>query len=166
MTRARLEIRAAKGAADFEHARRLLIEYAQSLEIDLAFQDFATELDGLAIEYAAPRGSLLLALNGGEPIGCVGLRPWEEDICEMKRLYVRPNTRGTGAGRALAQAVIETARAAGYGRMRLDTLPSMEAARRLYRELGFREIDPYRFNPIAGTAFMELDLSGEPGTAA
>jgi putative acetyltransferase len=138
--------------------RRLFEEYAASLGIDLGFQDFDTELRELPGEYAPPRGRLLLARIDGDAVGCVGLRPLETDVCEMKRLYVLPAHRGTGAGRALAEAVIRAGAQLGYRHMRLDTLPSMEAARALYRSLGFREIEPYRHNPIPGTAYMELAL--------
>jgi len=95
---------------------------------------------------------------GGEVAGCVGVRPLEGDACEMKRLFVRPEHRGAGTGRALAEAAVAAGRELGYARMLLDTVPSMAAARKLYRLLGFHEIPPYRFNPIRGTTYMELDL--------
>jgi putative acetyltransferase len=139
-------------------AQRLFGEYANSLEVDLAFQGFAEELAGLPGDYARPAGGLLLGFDGDEPAGCVAFRPLEPGVCEMKRLYVRPPARGAGWGRRLVERVVGEATAAGYERMRLDTLPSMRAALGLYTGLGFREISAYRHNPVAGTRFLELAL--------
>lgn len=153
-----MQIFQATSAEDFHQARRLIEEYAASLGVDLEFQNFAHELEALAEEYGAPSGCLMLAQEAEQLLGCVALRKLSEGICEMKRLYVAPAGRGRGVGRALANAVIAEARTLGYERMRLDTLPAMHEARRLYAALGFRAIAPYRFNPIAGTSFMELSL--------
>jgi ribosomal protein S18 acetylase RimI-like enzyme len=138
--------------------RVLLREYTDSLGIDLSFQDFENEWPNLPGDYAPPSGRLLLATCESQPAGCVALRQWSADTCEMKRLYVRPAFRGRGIGRSLAAAVIDDARKMGYLRMRLDTLASMTEANALYRSLGFRPIRPYRHNPIPGALFLELGL--------
>ncbi len=153
-----LQITQAVSTEDFATARRLIEEYAASLGVDLSFQDFAHELASLTSEYSPPRGRLLLARSEGQVIGCGALRPFDKTVCEMKRLYVIPASRSTGAGLALAQKLISEAREVGYRAMRLDTLPGMEKAQQLYRSLGFREIPAYRYNPIAGTQFLELNL--------
>jgi HAD superfamily hydrolase (TIGR01493 family) len=148
----------AVSALALAHARALFVQYATALGIDLGFQDFDAELASLPGAYRPPRGCLLLATYGIEVAGCVALRPIEGDVCEMKRLYVRERFRRTGIGRALATSVVRRARAAGYARMRLDTLPWMTAAIAMYRAMGFREIAPYRYNPVPGAAFLELTL--------
>jgi GNAT superfamily N-acetyltransferase len=141
-------IRAA-GSADAETVRELFHEYAAGVGVDLSFQDFDAEL-------ADPLGfyELVLLAEGG----CVALRRIDGETCEMKRLYVRPGSRSGGLGRRLAEAVVAEARARGYRRMLLDTLPTMAAARALYASLGFRETEPYRYNPVPGTTFLELVL--------
>lgn len=138
--------------------RELFQEYASALGFDLCFQDFDEELAGLPGEYAPPRGRLLLAAHDDKVVGCVALRPIDKRACEMKRLYIQPDARGLGVGRALANVVIEEARKIGYEVMRLDTVPWMTAAITLYESLGFRDIEPYRYNPIEGARFMELSL--------
>jgi ribosomal protein S18 acetylase RimI-like enzyme len=148
----------AESESEVEEARALFREYADATGVDLCFQNFAQELASLPGDYAPPAGSLLLAHSGVEPAGCVALRRIDDAVCEMKRLYVRPAFRGGGLGRTLAEAVVAEARRIGYERMRLDTLPSMRSAIGLYRSLGFREIDGYRFNPVEGTLYMELTL--------
>jgi putative acetyltransferase len=155
-------IREAVGSADVAEIRLLLEEYAQSLGIDLSFQGFGEELAGLPGAYSAPGGRLLIAVDeGARAVGCVGVRPLADGVGEMKRLYVRPDARGRGLARQLAEAAIAFGKAANYHAMRLDTLPTMAAAQQLYRQLGFRDVAPYRHNPVPGTSFMELDL-GRP----
>jgi putative acetyltransferase len=143
----------------YANARVLFEEYAESLGFDLCFQGFVAELAQLKEMYGAPRGCLLLVMGEGGPVACVGVRARSGETCEIKRLYVRPPARGCGLGRALAEEAIRRARAAGYAKMVLDTLESMNAAQALYRSLGFRETAPYCENPIAGAVYMELDLS-------
>jgi ribosomal protein S18 acetylase RimI-like enzyme len=157
-----LTIRYAHEGEPLEAARCLFEEYAASLDISLCFQGFDEELSSLPGAYAPPRGRLLLACHGTESVGCVALRPLEPDTCEMKRLYVRPAYRSGGVGRLLAERIIQEAATAGYRRMRLDTLPTMEAALALYRRLGFREIAPYTANPVKGAVFLELQLNRSP----
>jgi GNAT superfamily N-acetyltransferase len=153
-----LTIRDAHEGEALAAARQLFQEYAASLDISLCFQGFDEELATLPGKYVPPRGRLLLAWRGTESAGCVALRPLQPDTCEMKRLYVRPASRTGGVGRLLAERVIHEAAIAGYRRMRLDTLPIMEAALQLYRRLGFREIAPYTANPVKGAVFLELQL--------
>jgi ribosomal protein S18 acetylase RimI-like enzyme len=154
-----VRIAEAKSVGQIAQARELFLEYANSLGFSLCFQSFDKELAELPGDYAPPEGRLLLAEYNSQPAGCVALHRLEPGICEMKRLYLRPAYRGKGLGRKLAEAVISEARAIGYKRMRLDTVqPIMKDAVAMYRRLGFREIAPYRPNPIEGVLYMELDL--------
>ncbi len=138
--------------------RKLFEEYAASLDIDLCFQDFEHELETLPGTYAAPEGVIIVAFSDGEPAGCVALRRFEKAVCEMKRLYVKPEHRGKGIGRALAEAVVARARVIGYASMKLDTLQSMTEANALYVSLGFTACAPYRHNPCQCPVYMELSL--------
>jgi GNAT superfamily N-acetyltransferase len=157
----RTDLAQAASPEDWAAGRGLIEEYAASLGVDLSFQNIQEELANLQSEYGPPGGALLLARDeaGGRFIACVAVRRFSEDACEMKRLYVSPSGRGRGLGRTLAEAVIAAARRLGYRRMLLDTLPSMQEARKLYVSLGFRPVGPYRFNPVAGTSFLELSLT-------
>ena len=142
--------------AGVDVAREMILEYAQSLGVDLAFQDFENEIANLRTFYEEMWSA---AAPGGAVAGFVALRRIDPETCEMKRLYVRPQFRGQNLGRKLAEHVIEEARKRGYQRMRLDTLPQMMSAQELYRSLGFRTIEPYRYNPIEGSQFMELTIA-------
>jgi len=154
-----LKISPADSSEHISQARELFLEYAQSLGFSLCFQNFDKELAGLPGKYAPPDGRLLVAEFDSQVAGCVALRKLNDSICEMKRLYVRPQFRGKGLGRLLAQRIVEEARQIGYSRMRLDTVePVMKDAVAMYRRLGFQEIGPYCENPIAGALYMELQL--------
>ena len=153
-----LRILRADTERNLDLVRIIFKEYAASLDFDLDFQNFRDELDSLPGEYASPDGYLLIAMYEDKPAGCIALRKLSHGICEMKRLYVKRQFRGLGIGRTLTEAIIEKAKRIGYTRMRLDTVPSMEKARALYVSLGFKEIRPYRYNPIEGAGFMELVL--------
>ena len=157
-----IALRHAETAEELAQAAEVFREYAASLGIDLCFQNFDAELATLPGDYAAPAGRLLLAYVDGQLAGCGAMRPLPEadyaNACEMKRLYVRPAFRRFGLGRVLAQALLDEARGAGYSVMLLDTLDDMEAARELYAALGFEEIPPYYFNPIAGAHYLKANL--------
>jgi len=149
----------AESQHDIVLTRELFLEYAQSLGFSLCFQNFDKELEGLPGDYAPPEGRLLLAEYHGQLAACVALHKLEADICEMKRLYLRPQFRGKGLGRVLADRISAEARQIGYHRMRLDTVePVMKDAVAMYRQLGFKEIAPYCKNPMAGALYMELLL--------
>jgi len=153
------DLRQAESLEEIASIRELFLEYANSLGFSLCFQSFDQELASLPGDYAQPQGRLLLATQEGVAAGCVALHPLSDRICEMKRLYVRPQFRGQGLGKLLAQQIIAEARATGYKQLRLDTVePMMREAVVMYRKMGFREIAPYRRNPIAGALYMELTL--------
>jgi putative acetyltransferase len=158
-----LRLKQATTRQEIEAARELFKEYGASLGFSLCFQSFDQELAALPGDYAPPNGRLILAgwVEGDQEklAGCIAVHGLEDGVCEMKRLYVRPEFRGKGIGQALAGAVVEEAREIGYRRMRLDSIPSvMAAAVAMYRSMGFREIPAYRVNPIAGAIYMELEL--------
>jgi GNAT superfamily N-acetyltransferase len=157
-------VTAVTSAEDVQCARALFEEYATSLGFSLDFQGFERELAELPGAYAPPAGRLLLARVDGNPAGCVGLRRIGEGVCEMKRLFVRSAHLGTGLGRRLATAIVDEACRAGYVTMRLDTMPSMNAAMTLYASLGFRDTAPYTYNPLEGARFMELALTPRSAT--
>ena len=148
--------------AELEVAREVLLEYDASLKVDLCFQEFDVELATLPGDYAAPRGTLLLAMVEGQVAGCCGLRPLDTvdypNAAEMKRLFVRKAFRGFGLGRHLAEAILDAARQMGYSSVLLDTLDDMEAARALYVDLGFQDVPPYYHNPIPGSHYLKVDL--------
>jgi putative acetyltransferase len=153
-----LTIEQAGSAEQTDLARELFREYQTSIGVDLCFQNFEKEIAGLPGDYAPPQGRLYLAFDGGQPAGCVGVRRIEKGVCELKRLYVRPLYRGRGIGRRLALEAVAAGRETGYARIRLDTLPSMHDALKLYDSLGFQPIAPYRENPVPGAVFLELEL--------
>ena len=144
---------------EIETARQLFNEYQSALGISLCFQNFDQEVAGLPGSYTPPEGRLLIAIVDEQVAGCIALRSLGGGVCEMKRLFVRPEFRGRGLGKALVTAILAAAREIGYERMRLDTLPGhMDAAIAMYRTLGFREIPAYYLNPVPGALFMELQL--------
>lgn len=152
------DIRPARFPEDLDAVVRIFREYVASPTVSLDFQDFETEFAGLPGKYASPRGCVLLACKDGQPVGCAALRPVDAQTAEMKRVYVRPTVRGENLGRRLVQAILETARKAGYTRICLDVLPEFQAAQRLYESLGFVDAEPVSINPVPGTRYLGLDL--------
>jgi GNAT superfamily N-acetyltransferase len=155
------QVRPVRMDDELEAARDLFAAYAESLPVDLDYQGFSSEVGDLPGKYALPRGMLLVAWDAaGRPVACIGMRPLDDGAtCEMKRLYVLPEARSFGLGKALTEAVIEGAKTRGYSSLRLDTLPTMTIAATLYERMGFRRIDPYYAPTPVGTIFMELDLT-------
>lgn len=140
--------------------QELVDEYAKSLDFDLCFQNYEEERKTLSQMYGPPYGGLILAFDEqGIALGCIGLRRFDQDVCEMKRLYVRPAARGMGAGKALVKAVIEHAEKLGYKQMLLDTVETMIEAQALYKQVGFKEVEPYRYNPQDGAKYFSLNLN-------
>jgi ribosomal protein S18 acetylase RimI-like enzyme len=153
-----IHILEATTSADYALGRTLFEEYARAIDVDLCFQNFAAELDRISVMYAPPAGALLLATAGSETAGCVGLRKLRDDICEMKRLYVRPPFRGRRIGRRMAEDIAQRARALGYRTLVLDTLGTMEAAQGLYVSMGFTPATSYYVNPLPNVKYFSLDL--------
>ncbi|MEM6318202.1 MAG: GNAT family N-acetyltransferase [Bacteroidota bacterium] len=144
---------------DYTIAAQLFEEYATQIGVDLSFQNFKEELAAIEQQYGKPNGVIYLAYDRQDhPAGCFGIRPFDGTICELKRMYLQPSLRGKGVGKQMLQKAIEVGKNLGYTKMRLDTLPTMESAIGLYKKLGFYEIPAYRYNPIAGTKYFELDL--------
>ncbi|MDM4768120.1 GNAT family N-acetyltransferase [Pelomonas sp. SE-A7] len=162
MSSPEIMLRVPESAEQWDEARKLLIDYSESLAVDLCFQGFEAELAGLPGPYAQPRGVFLVAWVDGQPAGCGAFRDLTDsdypNACEMKRLFVRPAFRRFGLGRSLTQALIDRATEAGYSNMLLDTLDDMEAARGLYESLGFVEVPPFYFNPIPGAHYLKVEL--------
>ena len=143
---------------ELDQVRKIFIEYAEFLGVDLCFQDFEDELQTLHKVYSSPRGCIILAKLNGEVLGCIALKPIGDNICEMKRLYVRPSARGKGLGKQLVEELIYFARNAGYKAMKLDTIASLKEAIKLYRSKGFVKTDPYVYNPLSDVLYFELSL--------
>ena len=143
---------------EWNEARRLVREYAATLGVDLSFQNFEQELEHFPLEYSAPSGAFILAEDAERYVACIGVRQFAAEVGEIKRLYVAPAARGRGLGRVLVERIIAEARQLGYRSLLLDTLPFMKEAQSLYLSMGFRPTAAYRFNPIAGSAFLRLDL--------
>jgi ribosomal protein S18 acetylase RimI-like enzyme len=153
-----VEIKRAVNVTDFENGRGLFEQYAQVLDFDLTFQQFDKELTRMAIDYNSPDGALLLAYDGDRPVACAGIRKLDVYTAELKRMFVRPEYRKQQLGQQLLQMAIDAAKQLGYRAIRLDTVPAMQAAIKLYRSFGFQEIEPYRFNPVEGAMYMEKQL--------
>ncbi len=148
----------AKNADHFSAAGKLFREYAAGLNFDLSFQKFDQELNEINIQYDLPTGGLMLVRHSGVFIGCAGIRKFEDRIGELKRMYIQPDHRGLGLGKILLENVIELAKKRGYKYVRLDTLKNLASALHLYREFGFKDIEPYRFNPRNDVLYLEKQI--------
>ncbi len=157
-----IQFQEAKSPEDFQLAVELFKEYADQIDTDLSFQKFEEEMENIEHQYSKPWGVLYLILQKEKPVGCFAIRKFESTICELKRMYLREKVRGSGMGKTMLLHAIESAKSMQYQKMRLDTLPTMKPAIELYQKVGFYEIDPYRFNPIAGSKFFEIDLEKVP----
>lgn len=154
-----VELIEATSSEDFEIAILLFKEYASQLPIDLEFQNFSEEIKHIESQYARPKGVLFIARDKeGKELGCFGIRALEGSICELKRMYVKPEARGLGIGKLMLEKSLEIGKELGYQKMRLDTLPTMHKAICLYEKVGFYAIEPYRFNPVNGTKYFQIDL--------
>jgi ribosomal protein S18 acetylase RimI-like enzyme len=151
-------LKKAETETDFDNGKRLFLQYIQSLDFELTFQDVGRELAEIAIEYNNPTGALLLVYDGGKAIACAGVRKIDFTTAELKRMFVDPGYRGHQLGQQLLQMALAVSKQLGYSSIRLDTVPQMRSAIKLYESAGFREIDPYRFNPMPGAIFMEKEL--------
>lgn len=152
------EIRQALSEEEFSEAKRLLQEYADWLNYDFCYRNIGKEIDEFPGEYGPPGGKFFLAYVGDKVAASVAVRRWEGNVCEMKRLFVRPEFRGKGIGKKLAKLIIDEAGKMGYRSMRLDTLPNMTEAIELYKSLGFQEVDKYRESPTDDAFYFELKL--------
>lgn len=153
-----LAFRIARTTKDFDLTKKLLTQYSDSLYIDLCFQDFDHELETLSIQYRKPDGALFIAYLKRQAIGCVGLRKYDDQNAEIKRMYVKPQYRGRYIGQKLLELILAAAQKLGYKKILLDTLPEMITAQALYRKFGFHETSEYRFNPVAGSVFMAKEI--------
>ncbi|HEX6426780.1 MAG TPA: GNAT family N-acetyltransferase [Niastella sp.] len=153
-----LTLKKAETTTDFDNGKQLFLQYIQSLDFKLTFQDVDRELEEIAVEYNAPAGALLLAYDGEKAIACAGVRKIDSSTAELKRMFVDPAYRGRQLGQQLLQMALEAAKQLRYSSIRLDTVPNMRSAIKLYESAGFRQIDPYRFNPMPGAIFMEKEL--------
>ena len=153
-----IELKEAETKEGYNLATTLFKEYVSQLGIDLSFQNFNNELENIAVEYGTPDGTIFIAYNNDEPVGCFGVRKLENSICELKRMHVHDKARGLGVGKQLLKKSFEAGKQLGYSKMRLDTLSTMHNALNLYKQAGFYEIEPYRFDPIEDTKYFEIDL--------